>query len=271
MPCQLIARSVLRIPLQAALRPTELELTAVAGACRLASFKLHVRHIHNERDSTIYAPATPAGKSAIAVVRISGPAVEQVWKSKIREARKSSSIDDLVSWPPSPRKALLRQICNAQTGEKLDEGIVIYFPGQSTCMNRRKLLTKFPAAKSSLTGQDTLELHLHGSNAVLKAVLTSLASLKSDHNVDIRPAEPGEFTRLAFDSGRMDLTEVEGLRDLIDAETEVQRKLASQLAGVSARTLLRGYAYQSTRRAWQRKLLKRCERTSSVQCLSWKL
>lgn len=83
-------------------------------------------------------------------------------------------------------------------------------------------------ASSSLTAQDMLELHLHGSTAIMKAVLSSLSAIPG-----FRPAEPGEFTRLAFDSGRMDLTEVEGLRDLIESETEAQRNLALQQAGVS--------------------------------------
>ena len=83
-------------------------------------------------------------------------------------------------------------------------------------------------ASSSLTSQDMLELHLHGSTAVMKSILSSLSTLEG-----FRPAEPGEFTRLAFDNGRMDLTEVEGLRDLIESETDMQRKIALRQAGVS--------------------------------------
>lgn len=83
-----------------------------------------------------------------------------------------------------------------------------------------------------------IELHLHGSTAVVKAVLQALSSLEG-----FRPAEPGEFTRLAFDSGRMDLTEVEGLRDLIESETEAQRKLAIMQAGGEMRK-----AYDSMRK-----------------------
>lgn len=88
------------------------------------------------------------------------------------------------------------------------------------------LITISATAESSLTAQEMLELHLHGSTAVMKAVLQSLSEIQ-----DFRPAEPGEFTRLAFDSGRMDLTEVEGLRDLIESETEAQRRLAVMQAG----------------------------------------
>lgn len=83
-----------------------------------------------------------------------------------------------------------------------------------------------------------LELHLHGSTAVMKAVLRSLSAYE-----DFRPAEPGEFTKLAFDNGRMDLTEVEGLRDLIESETEAQRKLAVLQAGGEMRK-----AYDSMRK-----------------------
>lgn len=83
-----------------------------------------------------------------------------------------------------------------------------------------------------------LELHVHGSTAVVRSVLSSLSTLEG-----FRPAEPGEFTRLAFDSGRMDLTEVEGLRDLIESETEAQRKLAVSQAGGDMRK-----AYDSMRK-----------------------
>ena len=82
-------------------------------------------------------------------------------------------------------------------------------------------------AVSSLTAQDMLEFHLHGSTAVMKRILATLGGING-----LRPAGPGEFTRLAFDNGRMDLTEVEGLRDLIESETEAQRALAVRQAGV---------------------------------------
>lgn len=93
-------------------------------------------------------------------------------------------------------------------------------------------------AESSLTALEMLELHLHGSTAVMRAVLRSLSTYKG-----FRPAEPGEFTKLAFDNGRMDLTEVEGLRDLIESETEAQRRLAVLQAGGEMRK-----AYDSMRK-----------------------
>merc|ERR1712093_235022 len=172
------------------------------------------RHVHatSSRSSsglptlaaTIFAPATPPGKSAISIVRVSGPGVSQVWQHT-----KSKRFPTRSAWPPVPRKVSLREILAHGTREKLDEGIVVFFP-----------------ASSSLTAQDMVELHLHGSTAVMKAVLSSLSRMDG-----FRPAEPGEFTKLAFDNGRMDLTEVEGLRDLIESETELQRKLAIHQAG----------------------------------------
>lgn len=168
--------------------------------------------------------------------------MQDVWTSKIRQtlkktrqgAQQSAVLQD-IPWPPPARKALYRQIIASIDGDKLDDGIVVYFPGahqtyvHTTLQLRR---TAFSTAATSLTGQDTLELQLHGSTAVIKAVLSSLGDMKLSHGIDIRPAEPGEFTRLAFDSGRMDLTEVEGLRDLIEAETETQRRVAMQQASV---------------------------------------
>jgi tRNA modification GTPase len=88
----------------------------------------------------------------------------------------------------------------------------------------------------SFTTEDVLELHTHSGRAIISAVLRSLARVSS-----LRPAEPGEFTRRAFDGGRLDLTQVEGLRDLIDAETEVQRQVALHSAGV--RVILFAYSY----------------------------
>jgi tRNA modification GTPase len=93
----------------------------------------------------------------------------------------------------------------------------------STCANA----PLYCAGPRSFTTEDTLELHIHSGRAIIKAVLSALASFPT-----LRPAEPGEFTRRAFESGRLDLTQVEGLRDLIDSETEGQRKLASRVAGV---------------------------------------
>jgi tRNA modification GTPase len=105
--------------------------------------------------------------------------------------------------------AALRRISDIVTGETLDRSIVIRFPGPE-----------------SSTGEDIVELHLHGGRSVVGAVLDTLASLDG-----VRPAQPGEFTRRAFENGRIDLAEAEGLADLLAAETQSQRRVALALAG----------------------------------------
>jgi tRNA modification GTPase len=109
---------------------------------------------------------------------------------------------------PAPRRATLAVIRHPANGEVLDNAIIIYFPGPG-----------------SATGEDLVELHVHGGKAVVAAVLAALATIDG-----LRPAEPGDFTRRAFENGRMDLTEVEGLSDLLFAETETQRRSAMALA-----------------------------------------
>src|SRR6202040_375289 len=104
---------------------------------------------------------------------------------------------------PEPRRAVLRSIRSAN-GEVLDRGLVLFFPGPH-----------------SVTGEDVAELHLHGGQAVIAAVLAAPAELPG-----LRAAEAGEFTRRAFGNGRIDLTQGEGLADLIAAETEAQRRQA---------------------------------------------
>ena len=110
---------------------------------------------------------------------------------------------------PAPRRAVLRSIRDPGSGELLDRGLAVWFPG--------------PA---SFTGEDAAELHLHGAPVVVDAVQAALMRLDG-----LRPAEPGEFTRRAFDAGRMELTAVEGLAELIDAETEGQRRQALHALG----------------------------------------
>lgn len=144
--------------------------------------------------STIFARATGAGKAGVALFRLSGPE-----SFRITEA--------LAGALPAPRAAALRAVSHA--GDAIDEGLVILFPG--------------PA---SFTGEDVAELHLHGSAAVEQALYDALTALGA------RPAEPGEFTRRALINGKLDLAEVEGLADLLDAETALQRKQAlGQLGG----------------------------------------
>ncbi|KQP50654.1 tRNA modification GTPase MnmE [Methylobacterium sp. Leaf111] len=139
---------------------------------------------------TLYAPATGPGRSAVSVIRISGPASAAV-------------IRTLAGPLPPPRRLSLRTL-RSPDGTPLDQALVAWMPG--------------PA---SFTGEDMVELHLHGGLAVRSAVLQALAEIPH-----CRPAEPGAFTRRAFLNGRLDLTEAEGIADLIDAETEAQRRQA---------------------------------------------
>jgi len=137
---------------------------------------------------TIFAPATAAGRAAVAVVRVSGPATLRV-------------VEALTGKPPKVRMAALRTL--RHDGVDLDEALVLRFEG--------------PA---SYTGEDSAEFHVHGGRAVVEALLAALSDL------GLRLAEPGEFTRRAFENGKLDLAQAEGVADLIDAETEAQRKQA---------------------------------------------
>ncbi|GAA5908796.1 Mss1p [Sporobolomyces salmoneus] len=166
---------------------------------------------------TIFASASGKGRSAIQILRISGDDALEVWRKMTvsPKGQKQPQTD------PNPRSAILRKVVHPQTREILDEGVVLYFPRES-----------------SLTAQPTLELHLHGSPALMSLMLQLLPTLSKR----FRMAEPGEFTRLAFEAGKMDLTEVEGIRDLVDADTEAQRKLAARQASGQMRQ-----AYDSMR------------------------
>lgn len=143
---------------------------------------------------TIYALSSGSPPAAVAVVRISGPAAD-------------SALETLAGRLPEPRRASLANLSWA--GEHLDEALVLRFPGPG-----------------SATGEDLAELHLHGGRAVVAAVLGALGRVPG-----LRAAEPGEFTRRAFENGRIDLLEAEGLADLLEAETQSQRRAAMALAG----------------------------------------
>jgi tRNA modification GTPase len=152
---------------------------------------------------TIFAPATAAGRAAVAVVRISGP-------------RADVAVRTLAGALPQPRRATLRKLRDA-AGAELDQALVLWFPGPR-----------------SYTGEDSAELHLHGGPAVVNAVVEALAAL------GLRLAEPGEFTRRAFENGHLDLAQAEGVADLVDAETEQQRRQAlEQLGGRLSRVQAR--------------------------------
>ncbi|CAL8256364.1 unnamed protein product [Merluccius merluccius] len=150
---------------------------------------------------TIFALSSGHGRCGVAVVRVSGPASSAALRTMAGLTRAP---------PPPPRRALLRTITDPRSGEVLDRGLVLWFPGPH-----------------SFTGEDSAEFHIHGGPAVTAAVLHALGSLAG-----VRPAEAGEFTRRAFHAGKLDLTEVEGLGDLIHAETEAQRRQAlRQMSG----------------------------------------
>jgi tRNA modification GTPase len=132
------------------------------------------------------------------VIRVSGP-------------RAGAALETLIGRVPAPRRASLARVRDPATGDVIDEGLALWFPGPN-----------------SETGENIVELQVHGGRAVIAAVLAALGRIGG-----LRPAEAGEFTRRAFESGRMDLTAVEGLADLVAAETEAQRRQAFlQLKGL---------------------------------------
>tara|TARA_B100001123_G_scaffold91634_1_gene105466 strand:- start:1756 stop:3087 length:1332 start_codon:yes stop_codon:yes gene_type:complete len=144
---------------------------------------------------TIYALSTGPGISGVAIVRISGPESSLVIKSLTGKEI------------PKPRMATLRKINNTNTSELIDEGIIIWFPGPN-----------------SYTGEDMAEIHIHGGKAVVQAVHNSISNIKN-----CRLAEPGEFTKLAFQNGKINLLKAESIADLISAETEIQRLQAVKI------------------------------------------
>jgi tRNA modification GTPase len=144
-------------------------------------------------NDTIFALSSGRPPAAIAVVRISGP-------------RTRAALEALIRRLPEPRKAALANVRDPATGEPIDQALALWFPGPR-----------------SETGEDVAELQLHGGHAVIAATLAALGRIPG-----LRMAEPGEFTRRAFDHGQLDLTQVEALADLIGAETEAQRRQAFQ-------------------------------------------
>ncbi|WP_245295638.1 tRNA uridine-5-carboxymethylaminomethyl(34) synthesis GTPase MnmE [Rhizobium rhizosphaerae] len=159
---------------------------------------------------TIFALSTGGLPSGVAVIRLSGPATAHV-------------LTAMAGPLPRPRRAALRTIRHL-SGERLDQGLVLFFPG--------------PA---SFTGEDCGELHLHGGRAVVTAVLDCLGGFAT-----LRAADAGEFSRRAFSQGKLDLVEVEGLADLLAAETEMQRRLASEHAAGGLSEIYQGWARRLT-------------------------
>ncbi len=160
---------------------------------------------------TIFALSSGSGRTAVAVIRMSGPATARV-------------VAELSGSLPPPRSLALKSIRDPASGEILDRAMVCWMP-----------------APRSFTGEDCAEFHLHGSAAVVKDVLSALV-----HIPEVRPAEAGEFTHRAFINGKMDLVEVEGLSDLLDARTAAQRRQAfHQMSGAA------GEVFE----AWRQQLL----------------
>jgi tRNA modification GTPase len=144
-----------------------------------------------EAADTIFALSSGPPPAAIAVIRLSGP-------------QTARAVRQLINRLPEPRRASLAKVREPTSGEVLDEAVALWLPAPRT-----------------ETGEDMAEIHLHGGRAVIAAVLAALGRLEG-----LRMAGPGEFTRRAFENGRLDLTAVEGLADLIYAETEAQRRQA---------------------------------------------
>ncbi|EJD00980.1 uncharacterized protein FOMMEDRAFT_147656 [Fomitiporia mediterranea MF3/22] len=202
---------------------------------------------------TIYALATPPGKGGVAVIRISGPDALAVYDRIVRptstrkrrrhevndnhnfittkgKMRENDSVTAGNRVDPEPRRMIRCAVVDPISGDELDDGLAVFFKGPH-----------------SFTTEDILELHLHSGRAVISAVLSALGRLSSpipkgharnsnpDEMLLLRPAERGEFTRRAFQGGRLDLTQAEALRDLIEADTEAQRRVALSSARGSAR------------------------------------
>jgi len=163
------------------------------------------------RGDTIFALSSGRPPAAISVIRVSGPGAHAAG------ARIAGPL-------PEPRTAMVRELRHPQSGDLLDQALVLRFD-----------------SRASSTGEDIVEFQCHGGRAVVDSLLSALAAIDG-----LRAAEPGEFTRRAFENGRIDLTEAEGLADLIEAETESQRKAALALAEGGLRRQIA---------AWQDRLL----------------
>ena len=162
---------------------------------------------------TIYALSSGPGISGIAVVRVSGKDTSEVIKQITRENL------------PSPRMATFKKFNKIDTNELIDEGVIIWFPGPN-----------------SYTGEDLAEFHVHGSRAVISALHSSISKIKN-----CRLAEPGEFTKIAFQNGKINLLKAESIADLVSSETEIQRKQAIKImSGKSSDQF----------NSWREKLLK---------------
>ncbi len=162
---------------------------------------------------TIYALSTGPGISGLAVIRISGPECKLI----LRKMTNGSYLE--------PRMATLKKINKINNNELIDQGIIIWFPGPE-----------------SYTGEDMLEFHVHGSRAVIESIHSSISKIEN-----CRLAEPGEFTKIAFQNGKINLLKAESIADLISSETEIQRQQAIKImSGKSSKKF----------NEWREKLLK---------------
>jgi tRNA modification GTPase len=164
-----------------------------------------------ERD-TIFAPSTAPGRAGIAVIRVSGPQAKGAVLALTADA------------PPSPKHAVLKAFRDAR-GDVIDRGLLLWFE-----------------APHSFSGEDIAEFHVHGGRAVVDAMLDALSAVDG-----LRPAEAGEFTRRAVENGKLDLTQAEALADLIDAQTDAQRKQALDQYGGALAALYEGWRMRLTR------------------------
>lgn len=166
-----------------------------------------MNHQHDQGVAdTIYALSSGGLPSGVAVIRISGPQTR-------------SALERLCGSLPQPRRATLRLVRN-RNKDVLDQGLVLYFP-----------------APASFTGEDCAELQVHGGRAVIDAILVELSVIPG-----LKHAEAGEFSRRAFHNNKLDLVEIEGLADLIAAETEMQRRLAQEHSSGHLSALYQGWA-----------------------------
>ena len=162
---------------------------------------------------TIYALSSGPGVSGVAIIRVSGPESKNV-------------INKLTKGPfPKPKMAEVKKINKINTNEQIDEGIVIWFPGPN-----------------SYTGEDMAEFHVHGSRSVIESIHQSISKMKN-----CRLAEPGEFTKIAFQNGKINLLKAESIADIISSETEIQRQQAVKIMSGKSSDKFNG---------WREKLLK---------------
>eukprot|EP01134_Creolimax_fragrantissima_P001978 CFRG1978T1 len=165
-----------------------------------------------DKSNTVFALSTAPGKAGVAVIRVSGPSAFATIEAFTQKVC------------PKPRQAVLRHLSCPNSKERIDSCLVLWFPGPK-----------------SFTGEDVAEFHVHGGRAVVTGILNALSDF------GLSTAEPGDFTKRAFHNGKLDATEVEGLADLINAETSAQRRLALRQLGGEMRRVCDALIVRITR------------------------